>query len=121
MLLAVPLLLLAYVIAEIASIAILVDQLGGLNTAGVIGVGVLVGLMLLAGRTFSTLQDVVVALIERRPIAPVIVSSAIGGLAGILFLIPGVLSDAIAIVLLVPVVRRRAADSIASRVRAMTR
>lgn len=119
MLLAVPLLLFAYVIGEIASIALLVDQVGGLNTAGVLGVGVLVGILLLAGRAFSTLQDVVVALIEGRPIAPVIVSSALGGLAGVLFLIPGVLSDAIAILLLVPAVRGRTAHSIARRVRAM--
>lgn len=115
MCLGVVLLGLAYVIGEIASIAILASHIGGLNTAGVLGVAGLLGVAFLAGRTFATLQDAAEAFVRSEPIGPVIARSAIGAAAGVLFIVPGLLSDAIALVLLIPPVRGRAAQRIVDK------
>lgn len=118
MCLSIVLLFLAYVIGEVASIAILGSYLGAIYTLLVIGAGIMLGVMLLAGRAFSTLQDAAEAWSKGEEIGPIVASSALVGLAGVLFVIPGVLSDAAAIALLLPPVRRRMAGNLVGRVKA---
>jgi UPF0716 protein FxsA len=108
----------AYVIGEVASIAILGSYLGAGYTLLVIGLGVMLGVMLLAGRAFSTLQNAAEAWSKGEEIGPIVASSALVGLAGILFLLPGLLSDAAAIALLVPPVRGRMSRNLVGRVKA---
>ena len=118
MCLSIVLLFAAYVIGEVASIALLGSYLGAGYTLLVIGIGVALGIMLLAGRAFSTLQDAAEAWSKGEEIGPVVASSALLGLAGILFLVPGVLSDVAALALILPPVRGRMAASLVGRVRA---
>jgi UPF0716 protein FxsA len=116
--LAIVLLFGAYVIGEVASIAILGSYVGALTTVLVIVAGVMLGVMLLAGRAFSTLQNAAEAWSKGEEIGPIVASSALVGLAGILFLLPGLLSDAAALALLLPPVRARMSRNLVGRVKA---
>jgi UPF0716 protein FxsA len=115
--LAVLLGLLVFVAAEVASIVILASHVGSLHAAGVVGVGFLLGLLLLTGRPVRTLKAAADAWGRGRAIGPVVASSALGAGAGVLFLIPGLVSDALALALLVPPVRARLARRMVDRVR----
>lgn len=116
--LSIVLLFAAALIGEVASVAIFGSYLGIGYTLLAIAIGVGLGVMLLAGRAFTTLQDAGEAWSKGEEIGPIVASSALVGLAGILFVIPGFLSDAAAIVLILPPIRSRMAASLVGRVRA---
>ena len=118
MCLAVMLLGLAYAIGEVASIVVLDSFTDGFTTLLVLIVGAGIGFALLAGRTIATLRAAGVALVTGEEIGPVIAQGALVGVAGVLFIVPGLLSDAVAIALLVPRWRARAGKNLSDRVHA---
>jgi UPF0716 protein FxsA len=118
MCLAVMLLGLAYAIGEVASIVLLGSFTDGFTTLFVLLVGAGLGFALLAGRTLATLRAAGVALVKGEEIGPVIAQGALVGIAGVLFIVPGLLSDAVAIALLVPRWRARAGKNLSDRVHA---
>jgi UPF0716 protein FxsA len=118
MCLAVMLLGLAYAIGEVASIVLLGSFTDGFTTLFVLLVAGAIGLALLAGRALATLRAAGVALVKGEEIGPVIAQGALVGVAGVLFIVPGLLSDAVAIVLLVPRWRARAGKNLSDRVHA---
>jgi len=115
--LSIVLLFVAYVIGEVASIAILGSHVGTPYTLLVLAIGVGLGVMLLAGRALATLQNAAEAWSRGEEIGQVVASSALVGLAGILFLVPGLLSDAAALVIILPPVRARMAGKLVGRVK----
>jgi UPF0716 protein FxsA len=118
MCLAVMLLGLAYAIGEVASIVMLGSFTDGFTTLLVLIVGAGLGFALLAGRTIATLRAAGMALVKGEEIGPVIAQGALVGVAGVLFILPGLLSDAAAIALLVPRWRARAGKNLSDRVHA---
>jgi UPF0716 protein FxsA len=116
--LSIVLLFAALVIGEVSSIAILGSYVGAPWTLLVLAIGVGLGVMLLAGRALGTLQDAAEAWSKGEEIGPILGSSALLGVAGILFLIPGLLSDVAAFALVLPPVRARMTRSLVGRVKA---
>jgi UPF0716 protein FxsA len=116
--LAVVLLLLAYVIGEIASIVILSGFVGWMYTVLAIVAGAALGSMLVMGRAAATLRDAAEALAKREPVGEMVAASALAAFAGVLLIAPGLLSDAIALILLVPPTRGRLARRMAEGMRA---
>jgi UPF0716 protein FxsA len=116
--LAVLLLFVAYVTGEIASIVILSGFIGGLKTIAVLGAAGVLGVFLLAGRAAATLTEAAEALAKREPVGEVVASSALAAFAGVLFIAPGVLSDVVALILLLPPTRARLAARMAAGMKA---
>jgi UPF0716 protein FxsA len=114
--LAVALLGLAFVIGEVASIAMLGSYLGVGPTLAVVAIAGVIGVLLLRGRAFATFQKAVDAYRRGERLGPVVASGALVGLAGVLLVIPGALSDLIAVVILLPPVRALLARRMIARV-----
>lgn len=121
MCLAVALLGLAFVIGEVASIATLGSYLGVWPTLAVVALAGAIGVVLLRGRAFATFQKAVEAYRRGERLGPVVASGALVGLAGVLFLTPGALSDLIALVILLPPVRAVLARRMVARIGARAR
>jgi UPF0716 protein FxsA len=96
---------LAAIIAELASIAIASDLVGWLWTMAALAGGVVLGMTVLAGRGVSTMQKAAAAMQGGEPVGPVVVDGALIALAGVLFVIPGFVTDVAGLALLVPPVR----------------
>jgi len=96
---------LAAIIAELASIAIVSDLAGWLWTMAGLAGAVVLGMTVLAGRGVATMQKAAAAMQGGEPVGPVVVDGALIALAGVLFVIPGFVSDVVALSLLVPPVR----------------
>lgn len=111
--------ILAAIIAELASIAIVSDRVGWLWTMAALAGGVVLGMTVLAGRGVSTMGKAAAAMQGGEPVGPVVVDGALIALAGVLFLVPGFVTDVVGLLLLVPpvraLVRRRAARAFESR------
>ena len=108
----------AYAIGEVASLILLDSFTDGWTTLLVLAVAVAIGLALLAGRALATLRAAGMALVKGEEIGPVIAQGALVGVAGILLIMPGLLSDAAAVALLVPRWRARAGKNLSDRVHA---
>lgn len=96
---------LAAIVAELASIAIVSDLAGWLWTMAGLAGAVVLGMTVLAGRGVATMQKAAAAMQGGEPVGPVVVDGALIALAGVLFVIPGFVSDVVALSLLVPPVR----------------
>jgi UPF0716 protein FxsA len=96
---------LAAIIAELASIAIVSDLVGWLWTMAGLAGGVVLGMSVLAGRGMTTMQKAATAMQGGEPVGPVVVEGALVAVAGVLFVIPGFVSDVVGLALLVPPVR----------------
>ncbi|MCB9564445.1 MAG: FxsA family protein [Kofleriaceae bacterium] len=118
MCLAVVLLFLAAVIGEIASIVIVGGMIGTLYTLLALVAGAVLGSLVLGGRAAATLRRAAEAYARSEPVGDVLMSNAIAGFAGVLFIIPGFLSDAVALILLLPPTRSRMAARMTARLRA---
>lgn len=118
MCLSIFLLFVAAVIGEVASIWILGSYVGVAYTLLALVLGGMLGVMLVSGRALTTLKSAGEAWSKGEEIGPVVASGALVGLAGILFFIPGLLSDAAALVLILPPVRARMARDLVDRVKA---
>jgi len=111
MCLAYLLIFLAALMAEAASMVVIGSYLGVLWTLGGLAAGVAVGVLILSGHGVRTVQTAAKSIAAKKSIGPVMVDSALIGLAGLLFVFPGFASDAVALFLLLPptrfLVRRR--------------
>lgn len=110
---------LAAIVAELASIAIVSDLVGWLWTMAALAGGVMLGMTVLAGRGVATMQKAAAAMQGGEPVGRVVVDGALVAVAGVLLVIPGFVSDAVALALLIPpvrvIVRKVAARRFASR------
>ncbi len=106
------LLLLAAVFAEVATLVIVGSRLGALPTLGLVVAAFLIGSALLRGRGIATVQRAMGATTEGNSVTPALVDGLLLAIAGILFIIPGFVSDVVALLLLVPPIRSRARDRV---------
>lgn len=112
----VPLLFIAYPILEIVVFIVVGGAIGVLPTVLLILAGIVAGaaLMRLSGlRLLAGLRSDMAA--GRRPERP-LVAGAMTALAGLLLILPGFISDAVALLLLLPPLQRLAADRVAAGV-----
>jgi UPF0716 protein FxsA len=110
------LLFFAAVLAEVASIVIVSGALGWWTFALLIA-GIALGMAILSGRGVAIVREVVTALRSGHSATAPLVDGALIAVAGLLFIVPGFLSDAAAIALLLPPLRTRARDRIVAWVR----
>lgn len=106
------------IIAEITSVVLMADLVGGLFTLALLALAGGIGLAVLAGRGVAVLANVNHAMQNREPVGRVVADGALLALAGVLLLIPGFLTDAAALLLLVPFVRGPIAGALVRRVKA---
>lgn len=118
MCLAVVLLFFAGLLGEVASIVIVASYIGGKYTLIALVVAAGLGALLLMGRAAATLRAAGAAMVKREPVGEVLAASALAAFAGVLFIIPGFLSDIFAVFLLVPQVRARFAGRMVTRLKA---
>ncbi len=96
---------LAAIVAELASVTIAASYAGWLWTLAVLALAGGLGMAVLAGRGVTTLGRASTAMQGGAAVAPIVVDGALVALAGLLLLIPGFVSDVVAVVLLVPPLR----------------
>ncbi|MBZ0231471.1 MAG: FxsA family protein [Deltaproteobacteria bacterium] len=112
---------LAALVAELASIAIVSDLVGWLATMALLAGAVVLGMTVLAGRGVAIMGRAASAMQGGEPVGPVMVDGALVALAGVLLVVPGFVTDVVGLLLLVPparvLVRRRAERWFQSRMR----
>ena len=99
------LVLVAAFIAELASLVLVGSQVGFLATMGLLLVAVLLGFALVSGTRATMLRSAVMALRRGESPGAALLDGVLFPVAGILFIIPGFVSDAAGLVLLLPPVR----------------
>ncbi len=106
------------IIAEITSVILMADLVGGLFTLALLALAGGIGLAVLAGRGVAVLANVNQAMHNREPVGRVVADGALLALAGVLLIIPGFLTDVAGLLLLVPFVRGPIAGALVERVKA---
>lgn len=96
---------LAALVAELASIAIVSDLIGWLATMALLAGAVVLGMTVLAGRGVAIMGRAASAMQGGEPVGPVVVDGALVALAGVLLVVPGFVTDVVGLLLLVPPVR----------------
>ncbi len=110
-----PLLLVAWPIAEIATLIWVGGHLGVLNTVGLVLLAAFGGLALFRYVGFGLLRRVQAELSGGRMPAGALLESSVVLVAGMLLILPGFLSDVLAFLLLFAPVRRLIIAAIAAR------
>jgi UPF0716 protein FxsA len=111
----IALILLGVPLLEIYVLIQVGGEIGALTTIGVlVGIGV-IGAFLSRRAGVQTLRDLAESAAAGRSMAPVMAEGALVALAGMLFMVPGFVTDVAALVLLVPPVRRRLARRLVLR------
>jgi UPF0716 protein FxsA len=106
------------IIAEITSVVLVADWLGGLFTLALLALACGVGLAVLAGRGLATVTNASQAMQRGETVAAPLADGALLAFAGVLLIIPGFVTDAAALLLLVPFVRGAVVSSLVRRVKA---
>ena len=101
-----PLLILLLPILEIAGFIVVGDAIGVLPTIGLVVVTAVVGVMLVRREGLRLLREIQIDLDAGRVPADKLVAGAALALAGLLFLMPGFLTDIAAVLLILPPVRK---------------
>jgi UPF0716 protein FxsA len=96
---------LAAIVAELASIAIVSDLVGWLWTMAGLGGAFVLGMSVLSGRGVAVMGRARAAVQAGEPVGAVMADGALVALAGVLLMIPGFVTDVVALALLVPPVR----------------
>ena len=117
---ALPLLLLAWPIAEIAALVWVGSHLGVINTVGLVLLAAFGGLALLRYEGFGLMRRVQAELAAGRMPAGTLLEGFMVLLAAFLLILPGFLSDLMAFLLLFAPVRRLIIATIASRLTVTT-
>ncbi|HUQ01592.1 MAG TPA: FxsA family protein [Kofleriaceae bacterium] len=103
---------LAAIVAELASIAIVSDLVGWLWTMAALAGAVVLGMSVISGRGVAVMGRARSAMQAGEPVGAVVADGALVALAGVLLVIPGFVTDVVALALLVPplraLVRKRA-------------
>jgi len=111
-----PLLLIAWPIAEIATLVWVGGHLGVINTVGLVLLAAFGGLALFRYVGFGLLRRVQAELSAGRMPTGTLLEGLVVLVAGILLILPGFLSDVLAILLLFTPVRRLVIAAVASRI-----
>jgi UPF0716 protein FxsA len=110
------LILLTFVLAEIAAFILVGEAIGVLGTLALVLLGMIAGSILLRRQGIATLTKVRADLAARRAPARPLAEGAVLTLAALLIILPGFLSDLIGIALFIPAVREGLWQAIRSRV-----
>lgn len=110
--------ILVAILAEITSVVMVAEWLGGLFTLALLALAGGVGLAVLAGRGVATLTRAGQAMNRGEAVGAVVADGALLAFAGVLLLVPGFLSDAAALVLIIPPLRALVARWLVDRVQA---
>jgi len=104
-----PILILALLFADLASLIWLGRFVGVLPVLGLVVLGLLAGSALIrrSGANIFTMLNTPAS--DKKTVSGGAAKSVLGALAGLLLIIPGIVSDFIALALLLPAVRRRVA------------
>jgi len=104
-----PILILALLFAELATLIWLGGHVGVLPVLALIFLDILIGSALIrrSGANIFTVLNTPAS--EKKAVSGGAAESLLGAVAGLLFIIPGIISDLIALALLMPWVRRRMA------------
>lgn len=109
--------LLLFPLLEIAAFIVVGREIGVVATLGLVLLGVVVGSALIRSVGLSVLRQARTEVDSGRDPGPRIVRGFLHAVAGILFILPGFVSDLFALVLLLPPLHRRAWALIAPRMR----
>ncbi len=109
--------ILAFPIAEIASMIEVGRHIGLFPTLGLLFLSVILGVVLIRSQSLAISGRLVSALREGRSPAAMAAESGFLVFAGLLFMIPGFVSDALALFLLLPPVRKALANRMDGRVK----
>ncbi len=101
-----PVLLAAWLLAEIAALVVVGRFLGMVAIALWLGAAVVVGLWLVQSRGLATVMRAQAQLLRGSAPAGALLDGLAGVVAGVLLLVPGPLSDVVAALLLIPALRR---------------
>lgn len=99
------LLFLVAVLAEVASLVVVGSWLGALPTFGLLALSFALGFVCLSGRGIRTVKSAMGATTGGESVTPALVNGAMLAVAGLLFIIPGFVSDLGALVLALPPTR----------------
>lgn len=109
---------LAILAAEVASLVVVGQWLGvGWTLLALVG-SIVIGVAVMSGRGGGTVRAAMAAVTQQESPAPALVDGVIMAIAAMLFITPGFASDVVALVALVPPVRRRLCDRFLARARA---
>jgi UPF0716 protein FxsA len=111
-----PILILALLFADLASLIWLGRFVGVLPVMALVVLGILAGGALIrrSGANIFTMLNTPAS--DKKTVSGGAAKSVLGALAGLLLIIPGIISDFIALALLLPAVRRRVARFFETRV-----
>jgi UPF0716 protein FxsA len=104
-----------YPLAELVLLLVVASRLGALATLALLLLGGIAGLGLLRGQQLSVLARLRRGLPSAGPFLPELLDGALRAAAAVLLIVPGFISDGLALILLVPAVRRRLAQRLAAR------
>ena len=94
-----------YILAETASFIVVGNAAGMLPTLGLVLAGMLGGALLLRWTGFATLMRIRTEVAAKRLPARPLLDGAVFALAALLLIVPGFVSDLVALVLLIPLTR----------------
>jgi UPF0716 protein FxsA len=109
--------LLLFPLVEIAAFVAVGREIGVMAVLGLVLLGVVVGSLLIRSTGLNAFRDARAEMDAGRDPGPRIVRSFLHAVAGILFIAPGFVSDAFALVLLLPPVHRHAWNLLKGRLR----
>lgn len=104
-------------LAEIAAFVAVGREIGIVATLGLVLLGVVLGCLLIRSAGLEVFRAARAEMNAGRDPGPRIVRGFLSVVAGILLIVPGFVTDAVALVLLLPPVHRRAWNLIRTRVR----
>lgn len=116
----VSLIVISFILAEIAAFILVGEAIGVLATLGLVLFGMVAGSVLLRRQGLATLMKVQADLAAGRASARPLAEGAVLSVAALLIMLPGFVSDLIGILLFVPAVRKALWRGIRSRVQVRT-
>ncbi len=105
---------LGYPLAELLLTLKIASWLGALPTFALLLLGVAAGMSLLRGQRLSIMARLRLGFAAGDPLLPELLDGALRAAAAVLLILPGFISDAAALVLLIPAARRRLVGRMAS-------
>jgi UPF0716 protein FxsA len=97
--------ILALIFAEIAAFVVVGDAIGVLGTLALTLLGMLAGALLLRWTGVATLMRIRAEVAAGRAPTRALVDGAIGAIAALLLVLPGFITDLLALLLLIPITR----------------
>lgn len=107
---------LIYLVLEVSVSLHIAEEIGTLATVGWILVAIVIGINLIRVQGPLRMMQAAQAMREGKQAGPSLAAGVYGAFAGVLFLVPGFLSDILAVVLLFPFIQRIITERLKSKV-----